>query len=68
MSELNYNIPAISCGHCKMTIENEVSELAGVQTVSVDVDSKTAKIAFATPASEAGILELLEEIGFTPAA
>lgn len=67
MSELNYSIPNISCGHCKMTIENEVSELAGVQTVSVDVDTKTAKIAFDAPANEAGILELLDEIGFTPA-
>ena len=66
MSTLTYNIPAVSCGHCKMTIEREVSKLPGVSSVSVDVDAKQAVITFGAPASKIEIEALLTEIGYPP--
>jgi copper chaperone CopZ len=30
MNTNQMSIPAISCGHCKLTVEREVSELAGM--------------------------------------
>lgn len=39
-----YNVPDISCNHCKNAIENHVGALAGVEAVIVDVDAKTVTV------------------------
>jgi copper chaperone len=45
MSEtVSYNVPAIHCAHCGMSIKEEVSEVEGVEDVDVDVDSKVVTI------------------------
>ena len=36
MSQQSFKIPKISCGHCVMSIKNELSELAGVKAVDGD--------------------------------
>lgn len=64
---VTYQIPNISCGHCVHTIQSEVSELPGVQSVKAEVDSKQAVIVFAAPATEEQIKALLAEINY-PAA
>ena len=63
---LTYNVPAVNCGHCKMTIEREVGDLSGVASVSVDVDAKQAVIKLVSPPTEARIEALLAEIGYPP--
>jgi copper chaperone len=63
---LTYNIPSVHCGHCKSTIEREVGKLAGVASVSVDVDTKQAVIIFDSPATKAEIEALLADIGYPP--
>jgi len=40
------NVPSVSCNHCKMAIEGAVGALAGVDTVSVDVDAKSVTVDF----------------------
>jgi len=44
MTTITYNISAVNCDHCKMTIEHEVGKLPGVASVNVDVGSKQAVI------------------------
>ena len=39
-----YTVPDISCDHCRRAIENHVSPLDGVETVSVDIDAKTVTV------------------------
>jgi len=64
MSTVTFSIPNISCHHCIHTIQSEVSEMEGVQTVVADLDSKTVKIEYTPPATEAGIKGLLAEIEY----
>ena len=64
MTTVTYTVPAISCGHCTHTIETEVSELQGVQSVKADITSKKVVITFDTPASEEKIKSLLAEINY----
>jgi copper chaperone len=40
------NVPAISCMHCKMAIEGAVGRLDGVDTVQVDVPSKSVDVVY----------------------
>ncbi len=39
-----YTVPTISCDHCKKAIEDKVTPLAGVDTVTVDVENKTVTV------------------------
>jgi copper chaperone len=39
-----YNVPAIHCAHCVMSIREEVSEVEGVEDVAVDLDTKVVTI------------------------
>lgn len=64
MTTVTYTVPSISCGHCTKTIETEVSELQGVQSVKAEIDSKKVTITFDTPASEETIKALLAEINY----
>ena len=45
-------------------IENEVSDLQGVQTVKAEIESKKVVITFETPADEQKIKDLLAEINY----
>lgn len=64
MTEVTYSIPNISCGHCVHTIQMEVSELAGVQSVQANADTRQATIQFGPPATETQIKSLLAEINY----
>ncbi|MBP1693225.1 MAG: heavy metal binding protein [Chloroflexi bacterium] len=64
MTTVKYSIPNISCGHCVHTIQSEVSELPGVQSVQADQATRTAVIVFDAPATEAKIQSLLAEINY----
>jgi copper chaperone len=64
MTTLTYNIPSISCHHCKMSIERKVGKLSGVASASVDVSAKQAAIKFGPPTTETEIKELLAEIDY----
>jgi len=64
MTTVTYTVPAISCMHCTHTIETEVAELQGVQSVKADVNTKKVEIAFDAPADEAKIKALLAEINY----
>jgi copper chaperone CopZ len=39
-----YAVPAIHCEHCARSIREEVSEVAGVAAVDVDLDAKTVTV------------------------
>jgi len=67
MTTVTYSIPNISCGHCVHTVQMEVAEIAGVQSVVASEQKKEATITFGPPATEDEIKALLAEINY-PAA
>ena len=45
MSEsVTYEVPAIHCAHCAMSIREEVSEVDGVDEVAVDLETKVVTV------------------------
>lgn len=38
--------PDISCGHCVATVQRAVGELAGVNAVTADADTKQVEVTF----------------------
>jgi len=68
MTTKTFLVPNISCGHCTHTIETELGELAGVDKVTADVESRQVTVEWVEPATWAQIESLLEEIDYPPAA
>lgn len=57
--------PAISCDHCVMTIEGELKGATGVESVSVDKDSKMVTVTYDTDyISETDIRHRMRDIGY----
>ena len=54
----------ISCMHCVHTIKTELSDLAGVQSVEADQDTKLVLVKFDAPATPDQIEALLAEINY----
>ena len=44
MSEITYAVPDMSCGHCKQAVSSELGEVAGVDSVDVDLDTKLVTV------------------------
>ena len=64
MTTVKYSVPNISCGHCVHTIQMEVADLEGVQSVTADQDSQVVEITYGEPATEDGIKTLMAEINY----
>lgn len=62
-----YTVPDISCGHCTATIERELKDVAGVESVKAELDTKHVTVEVENPGVLVEVEKLLEEIGY-PAA
>ena len=67
MSKQTFSIPNISCGHCVMSIKNELVGLDGVKKVEGDPGAKTVTVEWEAPVTEEKIKTILKLINY-PAA
>ena len=67
MQSKTFKVPNISCGHCVRTIENEVGDLAGINSVTASEETKMVTVEWEEPPQNwATIKALLEEINYAP--
>ncbi len=64
MTNVKYEIPNISCGHCVASIQNAVISLPGVTGVWADQETRTVEIEFGPPAEEEAIKAMLESVNY----
>jgi len=67
METKTFQATAIHCGHCTATIERELGELEGIQSVKADQNTKMVTVKWEAPATWDTIKALMAEIGY-PAA
>jgi copper chaperone len=63
MQTLTYSVPGISCGHCRVAITGEVTQVDGVNTVEVDLESKVVIIT-GTGVDDAAVRDAIDEAGY----
>jgi copper chaperone len=67
MAEIKiYTVPAIHCGHCAAAIKDEVTNLAGVDAVDVDLVAKVVTVRGEALSDEA-LREAIGEAGYEAA-
>ena len=63
--ETKFNVPEISCGHCKETIESTVSNIESVVSVAVDIEKKSVAVKSTSDLNLSLVSEMLDEQGYT---
>ena len=69
MIEKTFNVPDMSCGHCKAAVEGGLNELPGVERANADVVRGTVEVSYDEGAVTTEDLKgAIEEAGYTVAA
>lgn len=67
MESKTFSIPNISCGHCVMSIKEELGEMEGITKIDGDPGKKEITVEWDVPATLDKIKATLKEINY-PAA
>ncbi len=64
MSEsATYRVPGMSCDHCKAAVTEELSSVAGVEAVGVDLETKLVTVSGSSLRDDA-LREAIDEAGY----
>lgn len=65
MSTSTYAVTGMTCGHCELSVREEVSEVAGVEDVEVSAKTGTLIVTSSGPVDNAQILNAVDEAGYS---
>ncbi len=66
MAEVStWTVTGMTCGHCVASVTEELSEIPGVESVDVVLDSGAVTVTSATPLQRAAVEEAVAEAGYT---
>jgi copper chaperone len=43
-TQLTFQVDGLSCGHCEIAVTGEVSQVSGVDSVEVDLETKLVRV------------------------
>ena len=65
MSETStYTVTGMTCGHCVASVTEEITEIAGVETVDVVLESGRVTVTSSQPLDPAAVQAAVEEAGY----
>lgn len=59
-----YTVTGMTCGHCATSVTNELNQVAGVETVAVDVTAGTVTIGSTTALDDTAVRAAIDEAGY----
>jgi copper chaperone CopZ len=65
MSEREYQVTGMTCGHCEMSVREEVAQLGGVDVVEVSAASGRLTVNAPADLDDAGVLAAVAEAGYS---
>jgi copper ion binding protein len=60
-----FRVEGMTCDHCRSAVTTEVSAVAGVQAVTVDLKAGTVTVSAAQPVDQSDIAAAVDEAGYT---
>jgi copper chaperone len=64
MNTATYRVTGMTCDHCVRAVTEEVSKLAGISNVAVDLPSGTVTISSDSPLDEVSVKAAINEAGY----
>lgn len=65
MTTSTFTVEGMTCSHCVASVTEEISAIAGVTDVEVDLDSGRVEVTADTPVDEADVRAAVDEAGYT---
>ena len=65
MITATYDVAGMTCGHCELSVQEEVAELDGVLEVSADRSVGQVTVTSAEPLDPAALAAAVEEAGYS---
>jgi copper chaperone len=62
-AELSYLVPGMTCDHCRVAVTEEVTKIAGVRAVDVDLDTKLVRVE-GTGVDRTAVVAAIDEAGY----
>jgi copper chaperone len=66
MTEITYSVPAMHCAHCERAVGSELRQVAGVESVDVDLDTKLVVVR-GEDLDDSALRAAIEEAGYEAA-
>ena len=64
MTTETYTVTGMTCGHCAASVTEEISELEGVDSVDVVVETGAVTVTSSAPLDHAAVQAAVEEAGY----
>ncbi len=64
MSTTQFQVTGMTCGHCEMSVREEVGEIAGVESVDVSQATGRLVVTSSEPVDDAAVIAAVEEAGY----
>jgi copper ion binding protein len=64
MSTQTFTVTGMTCGHCVASVTEEVSEIAGVEDVAVDLATGAVTVTSTEPLEDDAVRAAVEEAGY----
>jgi copper chaperone len=69
MTDTTFNVPDMSCGHCKAAVEGELNRLSGVESSNADIEKGAVEVRYdECRVGTEQLIKAIEEAGYTVAA
>ena len=65
MAANEYQVTGMTCGHCEMSVREEVGEIAGVEDIAVSAQTGRLVVTAAGEIDDAKVLAAVEEAGYS---
>ena len=65
MASNDYQVTGMTCGHCEMSIREEVIEIPGVQDIQVSAQTGKLNVTAEGEIDDAKVLAAVEEAGYS---
>lgn len=60
----NYTVTGMTCGHCVMSVTEEVQEIPGVENVDVVLESGSLTVTSSEPVDDDAVKTAVEDAGY----
>lgn len=65
MERIEFKVEGMSCGHCRMAVENALKTLDGVSDVNVDLDSGIVTVEYEAAGDRENLKNAITDAGYT---
>ena len=65
MATSEYQVTGMTCGHCEMSIREEVSQIPGVDEIQVSAQTGKPVVSSTSALDDAAVLAAVDEAGYS---